>query len=275
MKTQEERTVHFDHDLQIEAYRFHGIMQKFPNHFHEYYVVGFIENGRRRLICQNQEYSIEAGDIIIFNPYDNHACEQINHQTLDYRCLNIKPEAMAKVFKGMDQLPHFKVPVISQSEHTEQLYHLHQMITEEAPIFNKEETFYFLMKQLVEDYADIPEEKPFRANEQKIENVRQYIEHHYTENVSLDELAQLVEMNKYSLLRAFTKLRGITPYRYLQTLRVNRAKKLLTQGIKPVEAAALTGFTDQSHLSHFFLEFIGLTPGQYQQIFIKKGSINE
>ncbi|MBG9453234.1 hypothetical protein ABE61_03875 [Lysinibacillus sphaericus] len=45
----EERTVHFEHDLQIEAYRFCGIMQKFLNHFHEYYVIGFIESGQRRL----------------------------------------------------------------------------------------------------------------------------------------------------------------------------------------------------------------------------------
>ncbi|WP_330382150.1 hypothetical protein [Clostridioides difficile] len=40
---QEERTVCFDRELKIEAYRFKGIMQKFPNHFHEHYVIGFIE----------------------------------------------------------------------------------------------------------------------------------------------------------------------------------------------------------------------------------------
>ena len=35
----EERTVCFDRDLEIEAYHFKGVMQKFPNHFHEYYVI--------------------------------------------------------------------------------------------------------------------------------------------------------------------------------------------------------------------------------------------
>ena len=53
---QEERRVCFDEDLGIEAYSFKGIMQKFPNHFHEYYVIGFIESGRRRLSCKNKEY---------------------------------------------------------------------------------------------------------------------------------------------------------------------------------------------------------------------------
>ena len=48
----ETRTVYFDADLNIEAYSFKGIRQKFPTHFHEYYVIGFIENGRRELFCK-------------------------------------------------------------------------------------------------------------------------------------------------------------------------------------------------------------------------------
>ncbi|WP_312609407.1 helix-turn-helix domain-containing protein [Mammaliicoccus sciuri] len=56
---------------------------------------------------------------------------------------------------------------------------------------------------------------------------------------------------------------------------MNYAKELLAQGVKPVDAAASAGFSDQSHLSHFFSEFIGLTPGQYQQIFVKQVTANE
>ena len=46
----EVRTVCYDDDLQLEAYRFEGIAQPFPNHFHDYYVIGFIEAGTRCLI---------------------------------------------------------------------------------------------------------------------------------------------------------------------------------------------------------------------------------
>lgn len=35
------RTVVYDNEIRIEAYGFHGIMQPFPNHFHEHYVIGF------------------------------------------------------------------------------------------------------------------------------------------------------------------------------------------------------------------------------------------
>ena len=38
----EIRTVVYDEDLRLEAYRFVGIVQPFPNHFHEHYVIGFV-----------------------------------------------------------------------------------------------------------------------------------------------------------------------------------------------------------------------------------------
>lgn len=43
----EIRTDVYDNELQIEACRFKGIIQPFLNHFHEYYVIRFVENGQR------------------------------------------------------------------------------------------------------------------------------------------------------------------------------------------------------------------------------------
>ena len=45
----EIRTVVYDDELRMEAYRFEGIVQPFPNHFHEYYVIGLVEKGERLL----------------------------------------------------------------------------------------------------------------------------------------------------------------------------------------------------------------------------------
>ncbi|WP_330398775.1 AraC family ligand binding domain-containing protein [Lacrimispora celerecrescens] len=109
----------FDVELKIEAYHFQGIMQKFPNHFHEYDVIGFIENGSRYLSCKNKEYTIEQGDLLLFNPGDNHTSELIDGKTLDYRCINIQPEVMSKAvyeITGRDDLPYFTTPVIFHNE---------------------------------------------------------------------------------------------------------------------------------------------------------------
>lgn len=80
----EVRTAVYNDELHIEAYRFGGIVQPFPNHFHEYYVIGFMEDGKRTLSCKNQEYAITKGDVLLFNPGDNHACIQSDGGTLDY-----------------------------------------------------------------------------------------------------------------------------------------------------------------------------------------------
>ena len=73
----ETRTAVYDNELRLEAYRFEGIAQPFPNHVHEHYVIGLVESGQRILSCQNKEYTIEKGSIVLFNPGDNHACVTI------------------------------------------------------------------------------------------------------------------------------------------------------------------------------------------------------
>ena len=72
----ETRTAVYDEELRIEAYRFEGIVQPFPNHFHGHYVIGLVEAGQRVLFCRDREYALEKGSILLFNPGDSHACLQ-------------------------------------------------------------------------------------------------------------------------------------------------------------------------------------------------------
>ncbi|EGT4067997.1 AraC family transcriptional regulator [Clostridioides difficile] len=274
---QEERTVCFDRELKIEAYRFKGIMQKFPNHFHEHYVIGFIEKGQRYLSCKNKEYTTSTGDLLLFNPFDSHTCEQIDDKVLDYRCINIKPEIMKKtVFEitGKNYLPKFNQPVIFRSELVPLLQELHYIIMEEELDFKKEELFFFLIEQLIEEHTEPNLQSNLENTNIEIQAVCDYLENNYAEHIVLDELSTIAGMNKYSLLRNFTKLKGITPYRYLENIRANKAKKLLEKGVEPIDAAIQTGFVDQSHFTNFFKNFIGLTPKQYQNIFINDDSNN-
>jgi len=265
---EEKRTVRFDNDLKIETYHFEGIMQKFPNHFHEHYVLGFVESGRRFLTCKNKEYNIDAGDLLLFNPLDNHACEQVDDQALDWRCVNIEKAVMrrmAEEITGKDDLPIFTSTVVCQSDAVSTLRDLHDMILKEVKDFNKEETFYFLIEQLITDYTK-PVAETLAQVSREIQAACDYMESNYTETITLADLSKVAGLNKYTLLRSFTMQRGITPYQYLSTIRVNKAKRLLEDGVSPIEAAFQSGFTDQSHFTRFFKNFIGLTPRQYQDI---------
>jgi AraC-like DNA-binding protein/mannose-6-phosphate isomerase-like protein (cupin superfamily) len=267
---QEHRQVYYDGDLEIEAYHLSGVVQKFPNHFHDYYVIGFVEGGKRHLECRKRKYDVAAGDMILFNPRDNHCCEPIGGEKLDYRAINIKAEIMSKAVKeitGRDFRPFFTRNVVSQCDITPTLGDFYNMVVSRAPRLEREETLFFLLEQILAEYS-APVEKTVRLEpSQQIKALCAYLENHYTENISLDEMLTMTSFGKSYLLRSFTKQVGVSPYRYLQSVRLDRAKKLLQQNVAPIDAAVLSGFSDQSHFTNFFKEFIGLTPKQYQRIF--------
>lgn len=268
----EVRTICYDEELHIEAYHFKGIVQPFPNHFHEYYVVGFVEDGQRILSCRNREYDIRMGNIVLFNPGDNHACVQSDEGTFDYRGFNISRNVMLDLVKeltGREELPGFSRNVIFDEELTCYLQPLHQLIMSGSNEFEKEEHLLLMLSLLLQKYGQ-PFECCIPECREEIENVCSFLQENYAEKIYLDELCRHAHLSKSTLLRAFVKSKGVTPYRYLEAIRINEAKKLLEQGMPPVEAALQTGFSDQSHFTNFFNRFIGLAPGVYRDIFLKK-----
>ena len=141
----ETRTVFYDEDLQIEAYRFEGITQPFPVHFHDYYVIGFIESGGRHLTCENAEHSVGEGDILLFNPHDKHACTQADGGTLDYRAFNIKADVMdtlAKEITGRKFALKFNKNVVRDAELFSALRALHEMLMRESKEYDVEHDIY-------------------------------------------------------------------------------------------------------------------------------------
>lgn len=271
VQEQEQRRVYYDRDLQIEAYSLSGIVQKFPNHFHEYYVIGFVEGGRRHLWCRNQEYDVSSGDLILFNPRDNHCCAPIDGEPLDYRAVNIQLPVMehaAREITGAPFIPRFTQNVVYRSDITRSVAALYSAILRHSSRLEREEALFFLLEQVIQEYAAPFKEEDVSAPDTRIQMLCTYMEEHFSENITLDELLSMTSFGKSYLLRSFTKQLGVSPYRYLQTIRLDKAKHFLEQGVLPVEAAAMAGFSDQSHFTNFFKEFIGLTPRQYQKIFL-------
>lgn len=265
----ELRTAVRDDRLRVEAYRFEGIAQPFPNHFHEYYVIGMIEAGERGLSCKNREYTVHPGNVLLFNPGDNHACAQSDGGTLDYRALNISGEVMldlAEEVTGRRELPAFSSNVILDQEVVCCLRPLHERIMRGACEFGGEEGLLLLISLLIQKYGQA---FPFHLPEcrEEIETACAFMEQHYAERIRLDQICRCASLSKSTLLRAFTRSKGVTPYSYLENIRISRARKLLEEGVPPIEAALRTGFSDQSHFTNYFSRFIGLAPGAYQEIF--------
>ena len=269
---QEMRTVKYDGELNVEAYHFQGIMQKFPNHFHDFYVIGCIEKGRRYMQCKNGEYIVHTGDVVVFNPKDVHTCERLDDRTLDYRSIHIPIETMEKAVQeitGRAYLPRFTEAMLPGSELAAPLLELYDRIAAESADFKKEELFLLLVGHLIAEY-DAQQAWNEPKQEMSFDTVCRYLEENYTTPITLVELSAMAGLSKYHFLRCFTRQKGITPYSYLEAVRVGRAKALLEKGTPPIETALLTGFHDQSHFTTFFKKLIGVTPKQYMRIFTKE-----
>lgn len=266
----EMRTAVYDDELGIDAFHFKGIAQPFPNHFHEHYVIGVVGEGKRRLSCKNNTYVIEKGSVLLLNPGDNHACVQSGDRTFDYRGLNISKDAMLDLMEeatGKRELPGFSKNVICDEKMTCYLLMFHEMVMNGSSNFRKKETLLPLLSSLIQDYSQ-PLESCVPECRREIEKACEFLEQSYGERVDLNQVCCYAGLSKSTLLRAFTKSKGVTPYRYLETIRISKAKELLKKGTRPIEAAMLTGFADQSHFTHCFGRFIGLAPGVYREIFL-------
>ena len=105
---------------------------------------------------------------------------------------------------------------------------------------------------------------------QRLGHVIDYIEAYLTDDLSLNDLAQVAGVNKFHFSRVFKQTFGLTPHRYLMNRRVEHAAvalktKLSKDSITIAQVAHQFGFTDQSHFTRVFKQFKGLTPKQFLQ----------
>lgn len=83
--------------------------------------------------------------------------------------------------------------------------------------------------------------------------------------VSASDLAAAAGRSRFAVYRSFQAAYGMAPSDYQRQLRLRTARRLLVEGRSLAEIAAMTGFTDQSHLTRWFTRYFGVTPGAYRR----------
>jgi len=96
-----------------------------------------------------------------------------------------------------------------------------------------------------------------------VRRVKDWLEAHPEQNVSVHSLADVAGLSPYYLVRVFHNRVGMPPHQYQTNVRVHTARKLLRSGAAISEVAYRTGFCDQSHLNRCFKATLGVTPGKY------------
>ena len=109
-----------------------------------------------------------------------------------------------------------------------------------------------------------------RSNRTLIEQAAEYIRQHYAEPLSLDSLLAQTPVSKSWFLRLFRQYMGTTPYNFLPSTRITRAKELLVlTDFSVCEIAHQVGFGDESNFSTRFTAMVGQSPQQYRKSAMK------
>jgi transcriptional regulator GlxA family with amidase domain len=165
-----------------------------------------------------------------------------------------------------------------------------QLITDEQGIYTNGGAYSFLnlIIYLVEKYFDRqtaiycskvfqiePDRKSqsaftiFRGQKQHedevVKEVQSYIEHHFREKISIEELSARFSVGRRNFDRRFIKATGNTPIEYIQRVKVESAKKALEISRKTVsEIMYEVGYSDLKAFREVFRKFTGMSPVAYK-----------
>ena len=242
----------------------------FSRHMDDRYVVCLVERGVELFGCNGIRYAATVGDIVLYHPEDVHDGGSIDQRPWEYRCFYVS-EPLVRIISAGDtdngHLPLFPVKVVRDPELAGRFSAFHRQMETHEEALSDQTIFWELFTRLVERHSrrEGKGEESHRFHDQRaIFRSRDFLEVHFDECITLEQLATLAELSPFHFLREFKRLFGMPPHEYQKQLRVRRAKELLAKGVPIAVVAADTGFSDQSHLNRVFKSFTGITPGQFQ-----------
>jgi len=95
----------------------------------------------------------------------------------------------------------------------------------------------------------------------QLRRVKELIDAQISTDVTISDLAVVAELSQFHFIRAFKESVGLSPYQYILSERVRRAKELLSKGDLPVSDVALAaGFHNAYQMNRVFRKLVGLTP---------------
>lgn len=234
-------------------------------HWHERLEIIHVIEGEGMIDIDFQEYHIHAQDLVIVPPSALHSVRGYNHQlitsqtvvfTLD--CLPIHKTYEPVIHPGM---PGYKEMLL--------LMNFIFQISAERP----EKTELLFQGYLTALYGLLKFHNYERlvtncsaASSQHIKDVIYYIHTHYQEKISIDTLAETAGYSKYYFVRYFSRYVGCTCSQYIQSIRLEKAKKMLkSTNLSISDISESTGFESVSYFIKIFRKQEGETPLQYRR----------
>ena len=255
----------------IELFEARLVHHRFNKHFHEAYTIGLNEAGQG--CCQHRgRHRIHyPGSFNLINPGDIHTGQVASAEGWALRNLYVSLPLIEQTLTQLDWprrgIPYFKEEMVVWEPSLRPIfYQLFHALSDATSQLTQQSLLLELLSRLFIAHAEwCVDLKPLKPESKSVARVRDYLEAHYAENVSIQDLTKLVNLSPYYLIRCFRQQVGCPPHQYQRHWQILQVKRAL-QTSKPLPAIAIEhGFYDQSHLNRVFKKTFGVTPGQYQK----------
>jgi AraC-like DNA-binding protein len=239
----------------------------FPRHTHGQFGIGVIGRGAHKSLSGRGMVEAGPGDTITVNPGEVHDGAPIGDAGRSWRMLYFDPPVIARaigdISEGRTSVYEFSSPVITDAAIAQGFRQLFSAITAgdgvEATI-GQEEWLLIVLAQLVREQPRFGRAQPVPVT---IRNAQSLIDDDPAAPVTLADLARESGLSRFQVLRGFVRATGLTPHAYLVQRRIHAARRLIARGTPLAEAAAASGFADQSHMTRLFVRNYGISPGAY------------
>jgi len=210
-----------------------------------YVLIHYVESGCGVLYKNNRSYPVHKGQAFIILKGEITSYVADRSEPWEYRWIG---------FDGKLSSKYSTLPSVLDIHDS-----IFPNVTEKQEGF----TEYVLASQLFRMTAELFADEN-HAN-QHIRRVKNYIKHAYMNNITVEQIAASIPLDRRYLTRIFKRETGMTVQEYIISIRMKNACDLLEKGKSVVETAMLCGYTDTCNFSKMFKRTYGVSPGEYRR----------
>lgn len=237
------------------------------SHTHNHTELFYIVSGKGQFFIQDQLYPVNVNNLVIISPNVIHTEVSLNAHPLEYIVLGIEGIEL-KACSSSNGL----FLILDRFESAEIAGCLRNILREtELKNTGYEDVCQAYMEILIirlmrNTALSIPTESQALSANRQCAKVRQYIDLHFKEALTLDQLAEEGHMNKYYLSHSFKREYGVSPINYMVSRRIEESKYLLAEtDLSLSQISQLLGFSSLSYFSQVFRKTQAVTPMEYRQ----------
>ena len=250
-----------------------------PRHWHKALELLMFIKGKVTCNFENASLQFKAGDMYILNSHEVHETKCTRNAV--YLVVHIDPTRMCHYVPTFDQLsfsltfdPEDQVKAMAHEQLRIHLLEILRQTREEedgAWMLERQARLFAVAALLVKHFSQplaVEQTRLQRSDMTRLEPVLGYVQLHHEQEISLEDAANTMGLNKEYFCRLFKKNMGVSFLQYVYQVRANAVCRELETTDDPIgQIAERHGFRDPKMLNHYFREIYGCTPSEKRKFF--------